>query len=213
MLRTGQMVLAQALIVNFLGRGWRNDGASTLPDLFVQTIRWFADVPSDQVPYSIHAIAKAGQSYGKSIGEWLGPSTIAHALSQLVQTHAASNLSVYVSDDGAVYQDKVFRNNNNKPVFIIIPLRLGVDTTNEIYYQPLLNLFQFPQSLGIVGGKPRASLYFVAAQDENVFYLDPHVIQPAVNTEGEFPVDSYHWSTPRTMHISEIDPSLALAFL
>jgi len=212
MLRTGQMVLAQALLTQLLGRDWKSDGASALPELFLQIVRWFADTPSAESPYSIHAIAIAGQSLGKAIGEWLGPSTIAHVLSQLVASHAAANLSVYVSDDGAVYQDQLFHNHDNKGAFIIIPLRLGVDTTNEIYYQPILRTLQLPQSLGIIGGKPRASLYFIAAQDENVFYLDPHVIQPAVSPEGDFPIDSYHWSTPKMMHVSEIDPSLALAF-
>ena len=91
-------------------------------------------------------------------------------LSELVAAHKPSNLSVYVSDDGAVYMDKVTELATSggttewKPVLIIIPARLGLDSVNEIYYPPILETFKFPQSLGILGGKPRASLYFVAAQ-------------------------------------------------
>lgn len=46
-------------------------------------------------------------------------------------------------------------------------------------YIPLLReTFKFPQSLGILGGKPGASTYIVGVQDEKAFFLDPHDVQP-----------------------------------
>jgi len=205
MLRSGQMILAQALIANSENSDKDKE----------QIVRWFADTPRKESPYSIHAIAKSGELFGKAIGEWFGPSTIANVLCELVGAHKSSNLCVYVSDDGAVYVDKVTKlatSNGNtwRPVLIIVPLRLGLDTMNEIYYPSILEMFRFPQSLGIIGGKPRASLYFVAAQDDFVFYLDPHTLQPTVNVDPKF--DTYHCAAPKRAHVSEIDPSLALAF-
>lgn len=45
-------------------------------------------------------------------------------------------------------------------------------------YLPLLcATFKFPQSLGILGGRPGASTYIVGVQDEKAFYLDPHEVQ------------------------------------
>lgn len=210
MLRSGQMVLGQAL-ANAI------DDKDKQP-VSLQTVRWFADTSDKDAPYSIHAIAKAGERYGKSVGEWFGPSTIANVLCELVTAHKPSNLCIYVSDDGAIYKDKatqlaVSDDEKWKPLVIIIPLRLGLDTMNEIYYPSVLETFKFPQSLGIIGGKPRASLYFVAAQDDSVFYLDPHALQPTISTEGEFKTDTYHCGVPKKAHVSEIDPSLALAFL
>jgi cysteine protease ATG4 len=46
------------------------------------------------------------------------------------------------------------------------------------YIPSLQATFTFPQSLGILGGKPGASTYIVGVQDENAFYLDPHEVQP-----------------------------------
>jgi hypothetical protein len=37
-----------------------------------------------------------------------------------------------------------------------------------MYVERLAELFRLPQMVGIVGGKPNASLYFVGMQDEQV---------------------------------------------
>jgi cysteine protease ATG4 len=41
-------------------------------------------------------------------------------------------------------------------------------------------LYTFPQSVGIAGGRPSSSYYFVGSQADNLFYLDPHNTRPAV---------------------------------
>lgn len=44
-------------------------------------------------------------------------------------------------------------------------------------------MFTFPQSVGIAGGRPSSSYYFVASQGNALFYLDPHLTRPAVPLE------------------------------
>ena len=44
-------------------------------------------------------------------------------------------------------------------------------------------LFTFPQSVGIAGGRPSSSYYFVASQANSLFYLDPHFTRPAIPLE------------------------------
>jgi len=95
----------------------------------------------------------------------------------------------------------------------MIPLRLGLNSLNDVYIPTLQALFKFPQNVGIVGGKPRAAMYFVACQDSFFFYLDPHVVQPSINmTEDNFQSESFHCRTPQKMPINSVDPSLAIGF-
>jgi cysteine protease ATG4 len=45
---------------------------------------------------------------------------------------------------------------------------------------PFQALYTFPQSIGIAGGRPSSSYYFVGSQADNLFYLDPHHSRLAV---------------------------------
>ena len=48
---------------------------------------------------------------------------------------------------------------------------------NERYIPQLKEVLKWPQSIGIVGGRPSSSLYFVGCQGDQVIYLDPHQAQ------------------------------------
>lgn len=51
-----------------------------------------------------------------------------------------------------------------KPVVLLIPARYGLEKITERYFNNLKTLFKLPQFLGIAGGRPGRSLYFVACQ-------------------------------------------------
>lgn len=76
MIRSGQMMLAQALIVHFLGRSWRYDEKvpfSTAENhIHRKIIRWFGDQNSLNSPFSLHKIVELARVNGKKIGEWYG---------------------------------------------------------------------------------------------------------------------------------------------
>lgn len=48
---------------------------------------------------------------------------------------------------------------------------------NPRYIPQLREVLTWPQSIGIVGGRPGSSLAFVGCQDEQVLFLDPHTPQ------------------------------------
>jgi hypothetical protein len=53
-----------------------------------------------------------------------------------------------------------------KPVVLLMPARYGLEKLTERYVGNLKQLFKLPQFLGIAGGRPGRSLYFVATQGE-----------------------------------------------
>jgi cysteine protease ATG4 len=60
-----------------------------------------------------------------------------------------------------------------------MPLRLGLDKLNPQYLEPLIRALRIKQCVGMIGGKPAHSLFFVGSQGQNLLYLDPHTVQPA----------------------------------
>ena len=92
---------------------------------------------------------------------------------------------MYLADDSMIYLDALYAKCRStppsspsssssaaqsemtqpfRPVLILIPVRIGLEKPNDIYIPALREVFQYPQCIGIIGGRPRASLYFIAAQ-------------------------------------------------
>eukprot|EP00039_Didymoeca_costata_P032413 m.37728 g.37728 ORF g.37728 m.37728 type:complete len:162 (+) comp9343_c0_seq2:22-507(+) len=99
------------------------------------------------------------------------------------------------------------------PLFILVPLRLGLRNFNIRYIPALKKCLSSRHCVGIMGGKPRHSLYFIGYQDKDLIGLDPHACRPT-----EDPMDlktnlkTYHCTAPRKIPFTGIDPSLALGF-
>ncbi|XP_076634785.1 autophagy-related 4b isoform X2 [Colletes latitarsis] len=231
MLRSGQMMLAQALVCHFLGREWRWH-----PDQLIQTeqqkldefnhrqiIKSFGDLPERISPFSIHALVSLGALSGKRAGDWYGPSSVAHLLCQAVE-HAAkhhsvfSNLAVYVAQDCAVYLQDVenvcqMPDGKWKSLILFVPLRLGADKLNPVYTSCLTHLLTLDTCIGVIGGRPRHSLYFIGFQEDKLINLDPHYCQETVDvSKDNFPLTSFHCTSPRKMLISKMDPSCCVGF-
>lgn len=76
-------------------------------------------------------------------------------------------------------------------------------------------LFQFKQSLGVIGGKPNVALYFIGCVGKEVVYLDPHNTQKTgfvenKETEEQIETDiTYHCKYASRINILKMDPSVA----
>ncbi|KAI9480827.1 MAG: hypothetical protein EXX96DRAFT_481805 [Benjaminiella poitrasii] len=81
MLRSGQSLLANTLVIHFLSRDWRRQRQSREQQKqYAKIIHWFLDELSPRAPFSIHRVALLGKQLGKNIGEWFGPSTISQVI-------------------------------------------------------------------------------------------------------------------------------------
>ncbi|KAI8603380.1 hypothetical protein EDD21DRAFT_302381, partial [Dissophora ornata] len=233
MMRTGQSLLAQAFVHILLGRDWRAHlpPSEESAQKYHTILGWFADEPDRH--YSIHNIARSGQNQDKKVGDWFGPSTVAHALRRLSQRHTDCPVTIMVPMDNSIRASDIAHaacgtrggigamgvdlqgQEKWKPVVLLLPARFGLEKLTERYCVNLKRLYQLPQFLGIAGGRPARSLYFVACQGNELFYMDPHFVKSRSSQEelSSYPSMSYHCSVVRTMDIMELDPSMMLGFV
>lgn len=113
-------------------------------------------------------------------------------------------------------------------LLLLIPLRLGLNGINEGYAKSIANSFAIPQSVGVLGGRPRGARWFYGAWEDGskILGLDPHTVQNAprrrnakVNGKVTSVVDiseaylrSIHTTNQETVPMLRMDPSIALGF-
>lgn len=118
--------------------------------------------------------------------------------------------SVYLDDVKMACEQP---NGNWKSLILLVPLRLGADKLNPDYASCLTALFRLTTCIGVIGGRPRHSLYFIGYQEDKLIHLDPHYCQEAVDVrKNHFPLGSFHCLSPRKMLLSKMDPSCCVGF-
>ena len=140
----------------------------------------------------------------------------------LTDKYSSAGLRVYSRpDDSDVYADKLFATASQKdadgsfqPTLIVLGVRLGIDRITPVYHAALKAALEMPQSVGIAGGRPSSSHYFIGHQNDQFFYLDPHTTRPALPFSPEAEdMATCHTRRLRRLGIAEMDPSMLLGFL
>jgi len=218
MIRSGQCVLANALIIAQFGRDWRK---GQKPEDEKRLLALFADDPN--APFSLHKFVKQGELRDIQAGQWFGPTPTAQCIKTLTDAYPSAGLQVHMTFDGNVYED-TFRataivDHVFKPTLLLVVTRLGLEGVNPSYWEALKATVQMKQSVGIAGGRPNSAHYFVGVQGDYLFYLDPHIVRsklpfrerPEEYTTEE--VDTCHTMRLRRLHVKDMDPSVLFAFL
>lgn len=133
-------------------------------------------------------------------------------------------MAIHVANDGVIYKDEVetilLKKNSQakqQSVLILVPLLLGLDSVNPVYFESLKRFFEIPNNIGIAGGRPKSSLYFIGTEGDNLIYLDPHYTRPAIEPKDvlsytQTDLLSYHCDVVRLLPIESADPSCVVGF-
>ena len=177
MIRSGQSMIGEALIRSLLGRkfglleGFQDDKVLSS---YIFIIEQFLDRPD--ATFSLHKISQAGfKKCSRAIGEWFAPSVLGHSLASLL----ASPIRIMMFPDRTIPLSKV--KEKPFPVLLLVPARLGIgDRPDPGYYSVIFKCLELGCSVGIVGGLPQRSFYFMGYYANKLIYLDPHFVQDAL---------------------------------
>jgi hypothetical protein len=218
MLRSSQMLLAETIRRILYDEILKESKTSKLFENSIlnkrkEIITDFFD--SEKYAFSFHQMVKIGSKYGKDPESWYGPTTSCYVLRDLVENSKLS-LKIIVTEQGQIYKDSLDFNLKN---LILVPLRLGLRGIPIKYHKELISFLNNPNSVGIMGGTPNHSLYFIGSYSDktekksddfdSLLYLDPHTTQLSTISD----IGSYSCSNPMIISISDIDTSLAVGFL
>eukprot|EP00002_Diphylleia_rotans_P009886 TRINITY_DN2024_c0_g1_i1.p1 TRINITY_DN2024_c0_g1~~TRINITY_DN2024_c0_g1_i1.p1 ORF type:complete len:251 (-),score=20.35 TRINITY_DN2024_c0_g1_i1:101-853(-) len=145
MIRSGQMLIAQAYACYFLGRDWLVT-TGDFPYLYWRILHMFRDLDEPSSPFSIQNIMKVGARLGVSAGEWLSPTLIGDILCCLMTKLKRFDIGFYVCRSGTLPKDDfcayALATGVWKPTIVYIPVRLGLSTINPIYAPQILKVNQ-----------------------------------------------------------------------
>jgi cysteine protease ATG4 len=143
-------------------------------------------------------------------------------LSALTDKYSDAGLRVYARpNDSDVYIDSLVAtatqldaDDKFQPTLIVLGIRLGIEKVTQAYHSALKAALELPQSVGIAGGRPSSSHYFVGHQGDSFFYLDPHTTRPMLSPQpSREDIETCHTRRVRKLPLAEMDPSMLLGFL
>lgn len=216
------MMTAMALIIYHFGYDFRltdlhgddEDTKTKLNIYYESVLAQFNDVESR--PFSIHSMLKFGSIlYDKPVGHWFAPNETCQMIKRCIESSEWNEkIECIVCDSGTIYKSDL---SLKKPALIFLPLRFGLDKLNTQYIDGLRKLFELKHCIGIVGGKPNHSLYFIGYQmnpETHLFYLDPHTVFPAPNPQRPLSRQNcvFHCQEINSLDAKLLDPSMAIGF-
>lgn len=213
MIRTGQSLLANTIQRIQLTRSFRI--TDELNDKYVVSL--FKDTPN--APYSLHNFVQTGVNLSNmKPGQWFGPSATSRSIQNLIQEYpqcGIDNCIVSVSSGDIPKEeiDEIYFREMTSKTLILLGIKLGIDSVNELYWKDILTFFDQNFTVGIAGGRPSSSLYFFGYEQEDndkykeshLLYFDPHTSQPSLDDDDYKTCHSMNYGK---LQLKDMDPSM-----
>lgn len=214
MIRTAQCLLANTLQTVIARKAIQDGNTPDWLSINTQVVSLFRD--NYNSPFSLHNFVGVASHLPLKVkpGQWFGPSAASLSIKRLCSKANEDadfpKLNVMICESCDLHGDevKLLLEKTSRPLLLLFPIRLGIETINAIYYPSLFQLLSLPHSMGISGGKPSSSYYFFGHQGDLLLYLDPHTSQQIDETNG-----SYRPLSCNTVPISGLDPSMVVGLL
>ena len=221
MIRSLQMALAQTFVTMTLGNNWKYNQQSMEIERIVyqlkSIINLFGDNPNNL--FSIHRLVAKSTQRAVNEGHWWGPSFASDIAAEHINEMHVYGTRGYVAKFGQIITteiDKLVYDKEEEkfnPCIIFVPCRLGPDQPDPSNKELIKEIFEIPHCMGMLGGEPNLAHYFHTLHGNELYFLDPHNTQSAVNMKKEWSIKSYFCKELMHMPYEKLDPSVSLVFL
>ena len=211
-IRSTQMMMAQSLVSILLGRDFRSSSATDEQiDIFRGIVWRFVDIPAAKL--SLHRFVTYGKNkLNKTPGSWFSPRGAALAVRDL-WSHSKQIGVLFFEGDSVVPETITNKLGEVRDgLILLVSLRLGLHSIELPTYNELVRLFKLPMFQGMVGADGREAYYIPAVSDEFVYYLDPHVVYPALNEVTPLEETILSMAAPNRMPRERLSPDISVAF-
>ena len=191
-IRVGQMALANGLVRHFTDNG-KYDIKKPLYEKIISDF-WDNGI-GENYPFSIQNFCATEIKYHKQPGQWLGQAMVATILEDLNSMYSHYKLQILIFADGSFYQDQFSIVDSNEiknkgyeliepkdiedvaGKLLFISCSLGIKSPEIENLPRFKELFEFPELVGVMGGRKSEALFFIGYQDDDFLFLDPHFVQ------------------------------------
>ncbi|EGR34192.1 hypothetical protein IMG5_021070 [Ichthyophthirius multifiliis] len=160
--------------------------------------------------FSIQNICEAGKEEFKlEAGDWFNPIRICYILQILNEKKGFKDLKIRTisSDRILIFEDLEMEFSSEKNGLILfLVCKLGLEKTEENYLKIALKIFDYKNSIGMIGGKPKKALFFVGRIEDQLIYLDPHYVQDF--NQNNVDQNSYFCKNYAVLDQKKIDSSI-----
>jgi cysteine protease ATG4 len=184
-------------------------------------------------PFSIFNICKFAEFYGKDAGEWFSDITMVKIFQAINCELDPLGVEIFHFTEGMIYQkelidycfidgdkedefmfDEKYYKFNKKGV-IFISLRAGLDKVEKDYYNAILELFNIPFNLGVIGGRTNIAHYFIGRCKDRLIYVDPHLNQKTLTSYSNLVSDNTSYLTKDLyqLELKNMSPAFTVGFL